>query len=93
MLDFNNSLVVVLPFSRVKFRPQHHGIRPREEVPTGLPLRRASVPLSYTTLHDQRQSNVESLAARICRWEVLRCPTVPKAERFVEFTFVQVENF
>lgn len=30
-------------------RPQHHGIRPREEMPTGLPLSRASFPLSYTT--------------------------------------------
>ena len=44
--------------------------------------------LSYMTLQDQ-----ESLAASTCRWEVLRCPAVPKAERIVEFPFVQVEVF
>ena len=31
--------------------------------------------------------NVESLAARRRRWEVLQCPAVPKAERIVDFLF------
>ena len=29
--------------------------------------------------------NIESLAARTCRWKVFRCPAVPKAERRIPF--------
>ena len=35
--------------------------------------------------------NVESVAVRRYRWEVLHYPTLPKSERIVEFPFVQVE--
>lgn len=37
--------------------------------------------------------NVESLPARTSRWELLRCPLVPTAERIVELPLVEVEVF
>ena len=48
-------------------------------------------PIDKSTFYTQNYMiNVESLAAKTSRWEVLQCPAVPKAERIVEFPFVQV---
>ena len=49
-------------------------------------------PMDKSTFYTRNcMINVESLAAKTYRWEVLQCPAVPKAERIVESPFVQVE--
>ena len=81
----------LLSWSEGVARAHHHGTHSCEGIRTGLALRHASYGQISVSIHCM--INVESLPARTSRWELLRCPVVPTAERIVELPLVKVEVF
>ena len=76
--------------SEIVAPPQHYGIHTGEWMRTGLVHRHASY--GQSAFHARHcMINIKFLAT----WtiEVLRCPTVSKALRVVELSFVQIEVF
>ena len=90
-MSLQYSLKLLLSSSEGVARAHHLGTHSCEGIRTGLALRRASYGKISLSIHCM--INVESLPARTIRWELLRYPVVPTADRIVEWPLVEVEVF
>lgn len=89
-------LKLLLSWSEGVTRAHHNGTHCCEGMRTGLALRHASYGQISLSIHDMQYiawSTSNLFPKRTSRWELLRCPVVPTAERIVELPLVEVEGF